>query len=116
VVPRRGRAAVVARPARAMTDHDLRDLIVAIERTGHYHAPIRRAALAAGLEARVVHPLAARQFQLPADPGNKTDDTDLAAIQRAAVNGFGLIEPPLDETHAQLPLLAPHRRDLARHK
>src|SRR6185503_20283890 len=44
---------LVDRIRRAMTDHDLRDLIVAIERTGHYHAPIRRAALAAGLEARI---------------------------------------------------------------
>ena len=34
-----------------------------------------------------------KQLRLPAHPGNKTDDTDLAAIQRAAVNGFGLIEP-----------------------
>jgi transposase len=103
-----------ARIRRAMTDHDLRDLIVAVERTGNYHAPVRRAAVAAGLEARVVHPLASRQFRLPADPGNKTDDTDLAAIQRAAVNGFGLIEPATDEVHGQLRLLARHRRDLVR--
>ena len=37
-----------------------------------------------------------KQFRQPANPGNKTDDTDLAAIQRAAVNGFGLLEPPAD--------------------
>jgi transposase len=103
-----------ARIRQARTDHDLRDLVVAIERTGHYHAPVRRAVTAAGLEARIVHPLASRQFRLPADPGNKTDDTDLLAIQRAAVNGFGLIEPPLDEVHARLRLLARHRRDLVR--
>jgi transposase len=36
------------------------------------------------------------------------------AIQRAAVNGFGLIEPVLDEVHVQLRLLARHRRDLVR--
>ena len=99
---------------RAMTDHHLGDLIVAIERTGHYHTPVKRAAVAAGLEARVVHPLASRQFRLPADPGNKTDDTDLLAICRAAVNGFGLVEPALDEVHVQLRLLARHRRDLVR--
>src|SRR5262245_7096693 len=103
-----------ARIRRAMTDCDLRDLIVAIERTGNYHLPVKRAAIAAGLEARIVHPLASKQFRLPADPANKTDDTDLAAIQRAAVNGFGLIEPALDETHARLRLLARHRRDLVR--
>ena len=99
---------------RAMDEHRLGDLVVAIERTGNYHLPVKRAAMAAGLEARVVHPLASKQFRLPADPGNKTDDTDLAAICRAAVNGFGLIEPVLDEVHAQLRLLARHRRDLVR--
>ncbi len=99
---------------RGMIDHGLRDLIVAIERTGNYHQPVRLAATAAGLEARIVHPLTSKQFRLPADPGNKTDDTDLAAICRAAVNGFGLIEPVLDEVHTQLRLLARHRRDLVR--
>ena len=111
---RRGLDDFTARIRRARTDHDLRDTIVVIERTGNYHLPVKRAAVAAGLEARIVHPLASRQFRLPADPGNKTDDTDLAAIQRAAVNGFGLIEPPIDETHARLRLLARHRRDLVR--
>jgi transposase len=111
---RRGLDDFVARIRQARTDHDLRDLIIAIERTGNYHRPVQRAVTAAGLEARIVHSLASRQFRLPADPGNKTDDTDLGAIQRAAVNGFGLIEPALDETHAQLRLLARHRRDLVR--
>jgi transposase len=104
----------VARIRRASTDHHLRDTIVAIERTGNYRAPVRRAAVAAGLEARIVHPLASKQFRLPADPGTKTDDTDLAAICRAAVNGFGLIEPATDDVHARLRLLARHRRDLVR--
>lgn len=103
-----------ARVRRGLDDHGLRDLIVAIERTGHYHRPVQRAAVAAGFEARIVHPLASRQFRLPADPKNKTDETDLAAICRAAVNGFGLIEPTLDDTHASLRLLARHRRDLVR--
>ena len=103
-----------ARIRQAAADFDLRDLIVVIERTGNYHRPVKRAAIAAGLEARIVHPLASKQFRLPADPGNKTDDTDLLAIQRAAVNGFGLIEPVLDEVHVPLRLLARHRRDLVR--
>jgi transposase len=111
---RPGLGDLVARIRRAMTDHHLRDLIVAIERTGNYHLPVQRAVTAAGFEARIVHPLASKQFRLPADPGNKTDATDHLAIQRAAVNGFGLIEPALDETHAQLRLLARHRRDLVR--
>jgi transposase len=104
----------VAQLRQAVATRDLRDLVVAIERTGNYHLPVKRAFTAAGFEARIVHPLASKQFRLPADPGNKTDDTDLAAIHRAAVNGFGLIEPALDPIHAQLRLLARHRRDLVR--
>src|SRR5689334_19894652 len=107
---RAGLADFTTRIRRATNDQDLRDLIVAIERTGNYHLPVKRAAVAAGLEVRIVHPLASKQFRLPADPGNKTDDTDLAAIHRAAVNGFGLIEPALDPTHGRLRLLARHRR------
>ena len=104
----------VARIRQAMTDHQLHDLLVALERTGNYHRPLQRTATAAGFEARIVHPLTSKQYRLPADPGNKTDDTDLAAIQRGTVNGFGLIDPVLDPTHAQLRLLARHRRDLVR--
>jgi transposase len=111
---RQGLGDFTDRIRRAAAEHDLRDTIVAIERTGNYHAPIKRAAVAAGLEARVVHPLASKPFRLAADPGNKTDDTDLLAITRAAVNGFGLIEPALDDVHIRLRLLARHRRDLVR--
>lgn len=104
----------VAQIRQAIAAHKLLDQIIAVERTGNYHLPVKRAFTAAGFETRIVHPLASKQFRLPADPGNKTDDTDLAAINRAAVNGFGLIEPVLDATHAQLRLLARHRRDLVR--
>ncbi len=54
---------------------------------------VQRAFRQAGSEVRLVHPFATKQFRQPADPGNKTDDTDLAPIHRAAVNGLGLIEP-----------------------
>jgi len=111
---RQGLDQAVARVRQAVASRDLRGLVVAIERTGNYHQPVRRAFEAAGFEARIVHPLSSKQFRLPADPGNKTDDTDLAAIQRAAVNGFGLIEPAADPIHDQLRLLARHRRDLVR--
>ncbi len=90
------------------------DLIVVVERTGRYHQVVKDALAADGFEVRVVHPFATKQFRQPADPGNKTDDTDLSAIHRAAVNGFGLAEPAVDPTHNQLKLLARHRRDLVR--
>jgi len=96
----------------AMSQHDLRDLLVAIERTGEYHRPVQRAFRAAGWDTRLVHPYASKQFRQPADPGNKTDDTDLGGIFRAAVNGFGLLELPWPADHQQLQLLIRHRRDL----
>ena len=77
----------------ALDQHAIKDHIVAVERTGRYHGPIQRAFVAAGSEVRIVHPFTTQQFRLPADPGNKTDDTDLSANHRAAVNGFGLLEP-----------------------
>jgi transposase len=96
----------------AMREHDLRDLIVAIERTGRYHHTVRRAFAAADFETRIVHPFATSRLRQPADPGNKTDDTDLAAIHRAAVNGFALTEQTLDEHWTTFRLLIRHRRDL----
>jgi len=92
--------------------HGLRDHIVAVEMTGTYHRPVQRAFRQAGSETRLVHPFASRHYRLPASADTKTDDKDLEAIFRAAVNGFGLLEPPADETYQRLQLLARHRRDL----
>src|SRR5712691_2453868 len=104
--------AAVDQLRQALAQHQLRDHIVAIERTGEYHRPIQRAFRAAGSEVRLVHPFVSNQLRQPADPGNKTDETDLAAIHRAAVNGFGLLEPELPPDYQQLQILIRHRRDL----
>ena len=96
----------------AMAEHDLRDVIVAIERTGRYHHATQRAFAAAGFEVRIVHPFATKQFRQASDPGTKTDDTDLVAIQRAASSGFALIELPRDDHWRELQLLIRYRRDL----
>jgi transposase len=109
---RAGFDAAVAALRQAVKERDIRDLLVAVERTGRYHHPPARAFAAGGFEVRTVHPFTTKQFRQPADPGNKTDDTDLAAICRAAVNGFALVEPALDESWRQLQLLTRHRRDL----
>src|SRR5262245_23114656 len=111
---RDGFRAAVERLRQAVADHHLDDLIVAVERTGRYHLPVKRAFADSGFEVRTVHPFATKQFRLPADPGTKTDDTDLSAIHRAAVNGFGLAERPLDEVSLRLRSLARYRRDLVR--
>lgn len=92
--------------------HGIRDAIVAVEMTGTYHRPIQRAFRKAGVETRLVHPFASKHYRLPAHADNKTDDHDLEAIFRAAVNGFGLLEPVWGEDYQRLQLLARHRRDL----
>lgn len=96
----------------ALDKHCIRDQVVAVERTGNYHLPVKRAFAAAGFETRIVHPFATKQFRQPADPGNKTDENDLHAMFRATVTGFGLSEPVWDDVSQRLQLLTRHRRDL----
>lgn len=96
----------------ACEQHGLVDHLVAVEMTGTYHRPIQRAFRQAGSETRLVHPFASRHYRLPASADTKTDDKDLEAIFRAAVNGFGLLEPPADEIYQRLQLVTRHRRDL----
>jgi len=50
----------------------------------------------------------------PTDPGNKTDDIDLAAIHRAAVSGCALMQAPVDPIYRELQLLIRQRRDWVR--
>jgi transposase len=107
-----GFADAIQRLRATINQHQLRDLVVAIERTGTYHRPLQDAFRRAAFETRLVHPFASKQFRLPADPGNKTDDTDLAAIFRAAVNGFGLLQPDWSLVYLEIQQLARQRRDL----
>jgi transposase len=104
--------AAIERIRQAMHEHQLGDLVVAIERTGQYHRPVQHAFRQADFETRLVHPFTSKQYRQPADPGNKTDDTDLAAIWRATTHGFGLLEPTWPEDYVTIQLLRRQRRDL----
>jgi transposase len=104
----------VAQVRQAFADHQLRDGLVAIERTGRYHRLVQRTFAAAGFETRILHPFVTKQYRQPVDPGNKTDDTDLAAIHRATVTGCALLEATRDEAWTTLLLLIRQRRDLVR--
>jgi hypothetical protein len=105
---------MVAQVRTALATHDLRDCIVAIERTGRYHHPVKNAFRRGCFETRLVHPYATKQFRQPDNPDYKTDDADMAAMQRATVNGFALLENTPTEFWRQLQLFIRHRRDLVR--
>src|SRR5579863_3834839 len=47
----------------AVKERDIRDVLVAVERTGRYHHPPQRALSAGGFEARIVHPLSSKHFR-----------------------------------------------------
>ena len=102
----------VADLRQAMRDHELRDLIAVVERTGRYHRPVQRALSAARFDVRIVHPFATKQFRQVAHPGDKTDDHDLFAFHRAALNGLALVEPERDEFWTAFLRLARFRRGL----
>ncbi len=102
----------VAQVRQAFEHHQLRDGLVAIERTGRYHRLVQRAFAAAGFETRILHPFVTKHYRQPVDPGNKTDDTDLTAIHRATVTGCALLEATRDEAWTTLQLVIRHRRDL----
>jgi len=106
--------AAVAQIRQAFATHQLRDGLVAIERTCRYHRIVQRTFAAAGFETRILHPFVTKQYRQPVDPGNKTDDTDLAAIHRATVTGCALLEATRDEAWTTLQLVIRHRRDLVR--
>src|SRR3984893_1806057 len=106
--------AAVAQIRLAFQQHQVRDGLVAIERTGRYHRVVQRTFAAAGFETRILHPFVTKQYRQPVDPGNKTDDADLAAIHRATVTGCALLEATRNEAWTTLQLLIRHRRDWVR--
>jgi transposase len=54
--------AAVAQVRQAFADHQLRDGVVAIERTGRYHRLVQRAFQAAAFETRIIHPFVTSKF------------------------------------------------------
>lgn len=104
--------AAVVKLRQAVNSHGIKDQIVCVEMTGTYHQIVWRTFRDAGFETRLVHPFASSHYRIPEHGSIKTDDNDLSAIFRAAVNGFGLIEQTKDDCYQSLQLLVRHRRDL----
>jgi len=93
--------------------HGLHDLVVGVERTGRYHVPIRTA-LREHWDVTMVHPYATKQLRQPVDRGNKTELTDLLAINRAVQIGYGRHEPALPSRWVQWRLVNRERESLVR--
>ena len=104
--------ATIAAVRQAQKTHRLKDLVVAVERTGRYHLHVKRGFTEAGFDVRIVDPLATHQYRKPAHAGTKTDDIDLEAIHKAAVHGFGLLLPEHPPELIWIRQWARHRRDL----
>ena len=111
---RAGLELVVSRVQELVERKPLKDLVVAIERAGNYHLPVKRCFVSAGFDTRIVHPFATKHYRLPSDKDCKSDDTDLDAIFRATLAGYGLLDQELTEPYISLRMLARHRRDLVR--
>jgi transposase len=94
------------------SQHDIQDLVVAVERSGRYHHVPRHTFARDCDDVRTVHPFTTKQFRLPGNPDVKTDDIDMAAIHCATVNGFALVEAAVDPLYRELQLSIRHRRDL----
>ena len=106
------RDAALAQLQEARTRHDIRDLVVAVERTGRYHHVPRNAFAKVCADVRTVHPFTTKHFRQPGDADVKTDDVDMAAIHCAAVNGFALAEARTIPQYRELQLSIRHRRDM----
>ncbi len=95
-----------------MEKHDIQDCVCAVETTGRYHLPIARFFKQQQWDTRDVHPYTSSLIRRSADLGTKTDDIDLAAIHRAAIDGLAMQPEVLDPDSTQWRLLVRHRRDL----
>lgn len=91
--------------------HRIHDCVCVLETTGRYHRPIQKK-LKEHWETRLVHPFTTCLIRRASDLGTKTDDVDLAAIHRAAVDGLAMREEVLDQASQDFRQLTRHRRDL----
>lgn len=78
--------------------HGLKDVLVGIERSGRYHGPMKREIKKqTSWHVQIIQAFATKQLRQPVDSGNKTDSTDLDAMMRALIIGYGSEEPELPE-------------------
>jgi transposase len=92
--------------------HRIADWVCVVESTGRYHRPVKQMLREQQWDIRDVHPYTTSLIRRSADLGSKTDDIDLAAIHRAAVNGLAMRPEVTDARDQEWRALSRHRRDL----
>lgn len=88
------------------------DCVCVIESTGRYHQPVKTVLQQQSWDTRLVHPYTTSMIRRSANLGEKTDDVDLEAIHRAAMDGLAMRPEVIDSHTLQWRLLSRHRRDL----
>lgn len=97
---------------KTLEGHGMQDWVCVVETTGRYHLPIRKIFEQHLGETRNLHPFTTSQVRKSCDWGNKTDETDLAAIHRAALLGLAMTNEVLSARDMAWRVLTRHRRDL----
>ena len=100
----------------ACRDEGLTDTLVAVEMTGIYHKPVCRAFRKARFDTRIVHPYVSKHYRESLHPDVKTDDNDLEAIFHAAINGYGLVKPPVSDVYQSLQAISRYRHNLVKQR
>lgn len=111
-ISRPGLESTCFRIRQAFQEHRIHDCVCVLESTGRYHRPIKQTFREQQWDTREVHPFTSSLIRRSADLGTKTDDIDLAAIHRAAVDGLAMRGEEIDPQGQQWRVLARHRRDL----
>lgn len=77
--------------------YGIKEVLAGIERTSRFHMPIRRAFKKRNWTVQTIQPYATKKLRQAIDSGSKTDETDLDAILRAMMVGYGIAERELPE-------------------
>ena len=92
--------------------HELKDLIVGIERTGRWHHPIKQLMEDNNWTVKMIHPFATKCLRQPDNRGRKTDSTDMLAMARAVTCYYGTDEAVLPDLWLELRNLSRARAHL----
>ena len=96
----------------AVSRMGLGGVVAGVELAGRNHRRVKRALQRRDWPVRMIHPLATSHLRRPASPGEKSDDMDLLAMERALRDGYGFAEAELPPVHLELLELSRARGEL----